>query len=302
MFTRTFPDRIIQHALFNVIAPVLHGTVIPQEFAAVKDRGTHLCSMVVRKDLQEDWQHTWYCLKIDVSRFFDNIDRDILFDMLKRKIKDYDTLELLHHIIFDVPGTKGLPIGLFSSQILSVFYLSGFDHYCKEQLGIRYYYRYMDDIVILASNKVLLHNYLRHIQRYLSTIGLSVKHNWAIFPIEKRRLDFVGFVFNHTSVAVRRRTVIMYKRSCNVIVNSVAHHAPVTPHMLKSKSSYEGMISWASSDDLINIYRGKVDIVLEFGVDAICNSGNISHQGPASRSSDLNIFHERIAGPLIEPL
>ena len=256
--------------------------MISNEFAAVKGRGTHRCSMVVRNDLQHDWQHTWYCLKIDVSRFFDNIDRDILFEMLKHKIKDYYTLEILHTIIFDVPGTRGLPIGLFSSQILSVFYLSQLDHYCKETLGIRHYYRYMDDIVILASNKNLLHNYLRLTNRQLGTIGLSIKKNYAIFPIEKRRLDFVGFVFNHTSVAVRKRTVLSYKRSCNLIVNSLAHHEPITTHMLSSKISYEGIIIWASSDDLINIYSGKVDIALEFGVEAICNTGKTLQQQSGS--------------------
>lgn len=113
--------------------------------------------------MQEDWGHTWFCLKMDVSHFFDNIDREILFEMIKKKIKCRRTLEILRRIIFEVPGNVGLPIGLFSSQILSVFYLSEFDHYCKEVLGIRYYYRYMDDIVILASNKNLLHNYLRFI-------------------------------------------------------------------------------------------------------------------------------------------
>lgn len=268
VFTRTFPDRIVQHAVFNIVAPILHAIVPSCEFAAVKGRGTHRCSMIVRKDLQADWQHTWYCLKIDVKRFFDNVDRDILFGMLKRKIKDHDTLEILHVIIFEVPGKKGLPIGLYSSQILSVFYLKGLDHYCKETLGVIRYYRYMDDIVILASNKVILHSCFMFIECRLTSLHLTVKGNWAVFPVEKRRLDFVGFVFNHTSVAVRRRTVIMYKRSCNVIVNSVAHHAPVTPHMLRSKSSYEGMISWASSDDLINICDNRVSIALEFGVDA----------------------------------
>ena len=269
VFTRTFPDRIIQHAVFNVVAPILHATVIPNEFAAVKGRGTHKCSMVVRRDLQKDWRHTWFCLKIDVSKFFDNIDRDILFGMLKRKLKCRETLDILHKIVFDVPGEKGLPIGLFSSQILSVMYLAGFDRYCKERLGIRHYYRYMDDIVILASNKNILHSCLAFMEGELAGIKLAVKGNWAIFPVEKRRVDFVGFVHNHTSVAVRKRTAIRYRRTCNVIISAVRKRIPVTMHMLLSKQSYEGIIGWATAGSLVNIYSVRADMALIFGVGSI---------------------------------
>lgn len=269
LFTRTFPDRIIQHAIFNIVAPILHGTVIKDEYQAIKGRGTHSCSMQIRKDVQSDWQHTWYCLKLDVRKFFDNVDRHILYDMVKNKIKDRDTLDILHTIIFDVPGKKGLPIGLFSSQILSVFYLTGLDHYCKETLGVRYYYRYMDDIVILASNKVLLHNYQRYIERYLNVLHLSLKNNHQIFPIEKRRLDFVGFVFNHREVSIRKRTATMYKKQCNNIIRCLKNHIPLTISMFLSVNQYQGIIHWASTDALYNKYTNMVNIALEFGVDAI---------------------------------
>ena len=271
-FTRTFPDRIIQHAVFNVVAPILHGTVISQEFAAVKGRGTHKCSMAVRNDLQKDWQHTWYCYKADISHFFDNIDRDLLFEMIKHKIKCRRTLEVLGRIIFNVPGDRGLPIGLFSSQILSVFYLAGLDRYCKQNLGIRCYYRYMDDIVIFDSNKNLLHNYHRLINRYLNSIGLEIKHDWAIFPVEKRRVDFVGFVHNHSTVAVRKRTVIRYRQACNQMIRCLKHHEMMTEHMILSRRSYEGIMGWATVGDLVNIYSARVDVALEFGVEAICSS------------------------------
>ena len=269
LFTRTFPDRIIQHAVFNIVAPILHGTIIITEYAQVKERGTHKCSIRVHNDLNRDWQHTWYCLKIDVSHFFDNVDRNILFNMIKRKIKCPRTLDILHTIIFDVPGKKGLPIGLFSSQILSVFYLSQLDHYCKETLGIKYYYRYMDDIVILASNKILLHNYLRLIKLYVRFIGLSLKKNYAIFPIEKRRLDFVGFVFTHSYVALRKSTKIRYIRACNNIIRTIKYHEQVTVHQLLSVNSYVGILTWVSDDKLFNKYNGRIERVIAIGVEAI---------------------------------
>lgn len=269
VFTRTFPDRIVQHAVFNIVAPILHGSMIDDQYQAIKERGIHKCSMKIRKNIQDDWRHTWFCLKIDVSKYFDNINRYKLYDMIKLKIKDRDTLNILYTMIFDVPGDKGLPIGLFSSQILSVFYLNGLDHFCKERLRIKYYYRYMDDIVILASNKNLLHNYLRFIVSYIDEIDLKLKKNYAIFPIEKRRLDFVGFVYNHKEVQIRKRTVIQYKRSCYIILNHIKNHKQITPHMLMSKQSYEGIILWQSTNNLYQKYNTIVDIALEFGVEAL---------------------------------
>ena len=268
-FTQTDPDRIIQHAVFNIVGDILHKCIPKDEYAAIKGRGTHACSMALRKALWDCPWRTRYCLKIDIRHFFDNIDRNILFDMIKRKIKCRRTLNILHTIIFDAPGKKGLPIGLYSSQTLSVFYLHGLDHYCKETLGIKYYFRYMDDIVILASNKNHLHNYRRLISRYLSSMNLSLKQNHAIFPVDKRRIDFVGFVHDHKQVMIRKKTKKSYIRSCNKIIRYLKKNTPVSAHMIASKQSYEGIAGWATSDAIVEKYSGRVYRAIEFGLEAI---------------------------------
>ena len=276
-FTRTYPDRIVQHAVFNVVAPILHGTVIKDSYAAVKGRGTHACSMAVRTALFEDPYGTSYCLKMDVHHYFKNIKWDKLFSLIKKKIKCRRTLNILHEIIYGVPmGETGekvrLPIGLFSSQILSVFYLAYFDHYCKETLGIRYYFRYMDDIVILASNKILLHNYLRYIIKYLATLGLKLKKNYAIFPVDKRRIDFAGYVHDHKQVMLRKKNKISYIRVCNNCIRLLKNDIPLTEHILMSKNAYEGMIGWCTDDRLLKKYSNTVELVQVFGYDVICES------------------------------
>ena len=86
------------------------------EYAAIPGRGTHRCSMNVRRDMKEEPWRTRYCLKIDIHLYFDNIDRTILFEMIKRKIKCRRTLDLLHTIIFDAPGTKGLPLAYIQAR------------------------------------------------------------------------------------------------------------------------------------------------------------------------------------------
>lgn len=268
-FTRTFPDRIIQHAVFQIVEPILLGTCIRDTYAAIKGKGLHKGVVQIRKDMDSDPEGTQYCLKIDIRHYFENIDRNKLFELIKRKIKDPRTLEILHRIIFECPGDSGLLIGLFSSQILSAFYLSAFDHYCKEVLGMPYCYRYADDIVVLYRNKRMLHRYLEFMRKYLRDLGLEIKPNWQIFPVDARGVDFMGYVFRHGYVLVRKRNKINYIRSCNLIVRCLRHKEPITGTMIRSKASYEGLLSWCDSRHLVEVHSGRVDIALEFGVDAL---------------------------------
>lgn len=270
-FSRSFPDRVIHHAVMRVVVPIIIKGNVDTSFAAVKGQGMHRGSRKIRWHIQKrNYEETRYVYKIDIHHYFDNVDRDILFDMLKKKIKSYRTLKILAIIIYECPGDNGLCIGLYPSQVLSVFYLIQFDHYCREVLRIEMKYRYMDDIVILSHSKRMLWRYHYFIKRYLSTLKLSVKGNYAVFPMEKRRLDFMGFVMNHQNTMIRKSTKIRYKRSCNRIVNAVAHREEVTPHMLMSKASYEGtLLNWCDGQRLVEQEDGRVFKVLEFGIESI---------------------------------
>lgn len=268
-YTRTFPDRIVQHAVMQVVAPILLGTCTADTYAAREGKGIHHASVEVRRDLEADPEGTQYCLKMDVRRYFDNIDRDILFAKLKRKLKCRRTLGILHVMIYECPGKKGLPIGLYSSQIFSSFYLSDFDHYIKERMGASYYYRYMDDLVILWRGKSLLHHYLAAIRVRLAREGLEVKHNWQIFPVESRGIDFLGYVMRRSHARIRKRVKISYRRSCDRIIRCLRTREPVTGHMMASKTSYEGMLSWCDARNLINHYGGRVYRAVEFGLEAL---------------------------------
>ena len=97
-----------------------------------------------------------------------------------------------------------------------------------------------------------------------------MKGNYAVFPIEKRRLDFMGYVSNHSTTMIRKRTKCAYIKSTGRIINALAHHEEITTHMLSSQRSYEGMIAnWTTKNSLIEKYGGAVDIAIEFGVEAV---------------------------------
>jgi hypothetical protein len=139
---------------------------------------------------------------MDIVKFYPSVDHRILKTLIRRKIKDQDLLWLLDEIIDSAPG---LPIGNYLSQYLANFYLAYFDHWMKEELGVKHYFRYADDLVILAPDKQSLHRIFKNIKDYLiHFLGLQIKGNYQIFPVAARSIDFVGYRFYHTHTLLRK--------------------------------------------------------------------------------------------------
>jgi len=195
-----FPDRIAHHAIMNVLEPIFVSTFTADTYSCIKGKGIHALLRKLNTDLK-DTEGTRYCLKFDIKKFYPSIDHDVLKGLLRRKFKDPDLLWLLDEVIDSAPG---LPIGNYLSQYLANFYLSYFDHWIKEVERENYYYRYADDIVILSSDKAKLHALLEKIKTYLGALKLEVKENHQVFPIEARGIDFVGYVFRHRYVKIRK--------------------------------------------------------------------------------------------------
>lgn len=147
-------------------------------------------------------EETIYCLKMDVRKFYPSVNHDILCDIIKKKIKDKYLLTLLIGIIY---SADGVPIGNYLSQFFANLYLAYFDHWVKEELKCKFYFRYADDIVILSSDKNFLRNVLMAIKMYLKEVlNLRLKSNYQIFPVDDRGVDFVGYRFYHTHVLLRK--------------------------------------------------------------------------------------------------
>jgi RNA-directed DNA polymerase len=196
-----FPDRITHHAIMNVLEPFFVRAFTSDTYSCIKERGIHHLLYRLRSDLK-DISGTQYCLKLDIKKFYPSIDHQVLKDLLRRKFKDKDLLWLLDEIIDSAPG---LPIGNYLSQYLANFYLSYFDHWIKEKMKVKYYYRYADDLVILDGDKNRLHALLTDIRLYLSDLKLEVKENHQVFPVASRGIDFIGYVFYHTYIRIRKR-------------------------------------------------------------------------------------------------
>lgn len=196
-----FPDRILHHAIMNIMEPIWLSIFTKDTYSCIKGRGIHGIVRRLKEELK-DTRRTQFCLKIDVRKFYPSIDHEILKTILRMKIKDKDLLWLLDEIIESAPG---VPIGNYLSQFFANLYLAYFDHWIKEEKKVRYYYRYADDIVVLSDNKESLHALLRDINEYLeSKLKLVVKGNYQVFPIDARGIDFVGYRFYHTHALLRK--------------------------------------------------------------------------------------------------
>lgn len=215
-----FPDRICHWAIIQVIEPILLKQFTRDTYSAIPEKGIHDCLNKVKNDIHKDREGTKYCLKLDVKKYYPSINHYILKEKYVNLFKDEKLLSLLYEIIDSVPNNEGLPIGNYISQYSGNFYLSGFDHWIKEKLRIKYYYRYMDDIVILSSSKKELHKIFYRVKQYLScSLALTIKDNWQIFPISDRGVDFVGYRIFPDYTLLRRTTCDSMKAKSNKMFN-----------------------------------------------------------------------------------
>lgn len=233
-----YPDRIIQHAVVRVLEPVWERTLIRDTYASLQGRGVHDGVKRIQTALA-DKAGTRYCLKMDVKKFYQSIDHGILKQVFRKKIKDKDVLWLLDHVVDSAPG---VPIGNYSSQWFANLYLSGFDHWMKEVQGVRYYFRYCDDLVVLGADKAVLHRLRVRCEAYLSgELSLTLKNNWQVFPVASRGIDFLGYRFFGSHTLVRKRIVKNFKRK----------------HRQKKEASmdaYKGWFAWADTYNLRRAY------------------------------------------------
>ena len=219
--------------------------------ACIRGRGIHSLLKQLRNDLAEDPEGTRYCFKLDVRKFYPSIDHDILKVVIRRKIKDPAVLLLLDGIIDSAPG---VPIGNYISQYFANLYLSELDHRIKEVAGVRYYYRYADDIVVLAGDKATLHGVRVFINDYLNTErNLSMKSNYQIFPVESRGIDFVGYVTYHTHSLARKRN----KQGLCREVAKLRKKGVSEPEIMLRTASRAGFMAHCNSKHLLKILGMK---------------------------------------------
>lgn len=277
-----FPDRIAHHAIMNVIEPILVGVMPRDTYSCIRGRGLHMAARNVRKVLK-DVPGTTYCLKLDIRKFYPSINHAILKNLLRKKIKDNRLLLVLDEIIDSAPG---LPIGNYLSQHLANFYLAFFDHWIKQILKVRYYFRYADDIVILSGSKPELHSVLADCRAYLhDQLDLHIKSNYQIFPVASRGIDFLGYKFYHTHVRIRKSIKQRFAR----VMKSNPNRASLAAYMgwLKHANT-KNLIKKVLTDETIRRIQHRKEC------STLCGRQNLNQQDSEQRNCSVGISNNAI--------
>ena len=190
-----FSDRVIHHALVQIIEPLFERKMLFQSFACREGRGTHHAvdtAQQYARDVSKDGKF-WF-LKGDIHHYFASVDHKILKNIIRRTIRDKDVLWLIDQIIdkSGFPGV-GIPIGTLTSQFFANIYMDAFDHAMKDVLGIRHYLRYMDDFIIFSNDKDDLRLLLKVVRKWLQ-VNLKLELNPKTRIIsDSEGCDFCGY-------------------------------------------------------------------------------------------------------------
>lgn len=206
-------DRVIHHALYSTMEPLVSRVYARNSFACQVGKGAHAGASAAEneiKRLHRKGQKVW-ALKGDISKYFESIDRERMKELIRARYKCQRTVQICEKIIDCSPGEKGLPLGNLTSQLFANLYLHELDHFVINILQVPGYFRYMDDWVILGSDKSSMLSLRIIIGQFLwRELRLTCNPKTAIFPVDQdrcRSVDFLGYHLYGTHRRLRRGSV-----------------------------------------------------------------------------------------------
>ena len=235
-------EQVIHHMIVQVIQPIISRGM--SEFCAgsVPGRGSHYVLKHIKKWRKHDAKNMKYAAQLDIKSFFKSVSKKKLKEKLARIILDSKLLFVIFCVINSCK--KGLPLGYFTSQWFSIFFLQDLDHFIKNNqrvkvgnrykidyskgCGISHFIRYADDILLFGPNKRELHKAVEAIRQFLKGLGLKLKDTWQVFRTEYktqdgkivgRALDFIGYVFHHDRIVLRKPLMLRISAKARRIGN-----------------------------------------------------------------------------------
>jgi len=250
-------DRIVHHLVSKKLENIFEPTFISHSYSCRKEKGTHkglrdlqrFTRIVSKNNTQECW-----VLKCDIRKFFASVNQKILFKILSKKIIDKDFLSLLHNIIKSFNSNtvnKGMPIGNLTSQLFANIYLNELDQYVKHKLKIRYYIRYMDDFVILSSNRHYLEKLIPTVKFFLENILDLELHpkKVKIFNL-KNGIDFLGYILFSHHILPRTKTKRRLIKNIREKIKAYKMGTITTDSLYQTVQSYLGYLQHSNAYEL----------------------------------------------------
>lgn len=240
-----FEDRVVQHALNNVIAPIFEAGMLPQSYACRRGKGTHQGAIQAQAMMRHLARHgdAVNCLKTDYSKYFNSVQMPVLWRRILKKISCRATLWLLERFL---PRTgSGLEIGWLSSQLMANVYGTEVDRFLAQTMGESRFIRYMDDIVVFGHSRQYLHDLRGWLEMY-SHYALGLRFSkWSVRPVSQG-VNFLGYRIFPTHKLLRKDSVRRAKRKIRVYTQ-----AGDDVSLRQFLASWGGHVQWADAHNLV---------------------------------------------------
>lgn len=277
----TIEDRIGINAIVRVLEKHIYPTIVLTSAASIKGRGMHKLYRKMRSDIRHDREGTKYFYKCDIRKFYQSVVQAIMKMVIRRYVKDKWLLPILDSFVELLEN--GISIGLRSSQFYGNILLSRLDHRMKEQEHCRYYYRYCDDIVILASNKKQLWHWRNIVHEEIAKHGLELKPSEAVRPTETG-IDFLGYVDDGEHTRLRKRTKQNAARKLHKVRSRKRRQEII--------GSLKGMAKWGDCGHLYKTLTGKsMKSFKELGLRYVAEDGKKRFSGKQVTLRSLTNIH-----------
>lgn len=265
-----FRDRIVHHAIVNLLEPIFDKIFIYDSFASRKNKGTHKAvirfkyflrkvsnnGQLIKKPFNNN-SIKGFVLKADIRHYFDSIDHQVLINILSKKINDKEFIGLIRIILENFNNSKGLPLGNYTSQFFANVYLNELDYFIKHDLKAKYYIRYVDDFIILHKNKKRLEYFLKQIKDYLPNLKVELHPDKTkIYPLYKGT-TFLGYRIFYHHTLLKKRNIKQFLNKFNVD-KKLYKERMITREQLNNKLN-----GWLGYAQLSNIYNFRKNNKLE---------------------------------------
>jgi hypothetical protein len=238
IFAADFRDRIVHHLLVNYLEPIWEKKFIFQSFACRNGKGTHLAIKFLKKftrSATKNFSRPAHYLQVDISAFFMSLKKDILFRCIAENVQNPEILWLAEKIIFHnptenfyqkgnlnlfrlvpdnkslfkIPPGQGLPIGNLTSQFFANVYMNRLDQFIKHVLKVKYYLRYVDDLILISRDQKELSFWKKQISAFLENrLSLKLHPQKSVQQTVYHGINFVGFIIKPKYTLIRRRIVV----------------------------------------------------------------------------------------------
>lgn len=220
-----FRDRIVHHALCNIIEPIFQKSFIYDSCANQKRKGTSFAIKrfdKFRRKATKNLKTEVFCLKADIKHYFHEMNHDIMLNIIKRKISDKRTVGLIKNILNNGANKKGMPLGNLTSQLFANIYLNDLDHFTKHKLKTKFYIRYVDDFIILNKSKQKLAIWKKEIVIFLRiNLKLELHPEKSRIISLSKGIDFVGFRNFYYYKLLRKRNIKSMKQKLKLLNNKI---------------------------------------------------------------------------------